>query len=52
MKIVANVLELCGLGAIVAGCYLLAPWVALIAGGAGLVLVALSLDGPDRKEQP
>lgn len=46
--VVSTVVELAGVGAIVAGFALIAPWLGLIVGGLGLILVGLALDPPKR----
>lgn len=45
-SIVATFLEIVGLGAIVAGMWMVAPWLGLIGVGVALVLGGLSVDPP------
>lgn len=40
--------ELAGVGLIVAGFWLIAPWLGLIVGGIALILVGLAVDPPAR----
>ena len=42
----STVLELVGAASIVAGCWLVAPWLALIVGGVALMAVAVVLGRP------
>lgn len=40
-----------GLIALVAGCAMVAPWLALVVGGIALIAVAAAIDEPPRKEK-
>jgi len=40
--------ELAGVAALVAGFWVLAPWLGLVIGGLALVLVGLAIDPPSR----
>ncbi|QBP29667.1 hypothetical protein SEA_TYPHA_10 [Mycobacterium phage Typha] len=51
--IASAAIQLAGVVAIMAGCWVLAPWLGLVVGGLLLVVVGLAIDPPARKaKQP
>lgn len=49
VRTLSSVVELAGIGLVVAGAWLFAPWLGLIVAGFALVLAGLMLDPPRRE---